>query len=586
MVAVVATLLVPIAASLGMNASADTSGSPDTNTLAAIAPTVANLPAPSTIAGAVEGTTVNLHVDGSAGKMFGVTAARLCRTGLNITQSAQMSPSSFGDCIPAPFTAGTDNDFVSASASPTNTSVDFQFRVGTGSQTFSYAGGTSTITCDATHPCAIWLWESVDTTINATGNIFKHFDVTYAGQPGAPGAVSAPGNTSLTVTVTAPVNTGNAAITSYSVTATGPGGGTQTITPPATQTTFTGLTNFTAYTITATAQNTAADGSHFTSAVTTVGPDGTTTPVPPAPGTPNVQAGDQSVDLNWTAPSGPAVSSYDVEATPVTPAGAPFVQNTGSATASYHFTGLTNGTVYTFRVRGVYSGTPGAYSAASNAVTPNGRLITQTITVTRPQGALVLTQVCGAHGAVTTGTAPTFSGGPDPLFPQYPYPVDVNGDPTANYPTDCGLALGKAQLITSGAGAGQFFQATGVLNQVTVVDARDTDPGFTVNGQMGTFTSATDHFSGSELGWTPIKTSDTAAFTDSDGNTYDQIVTAGPVVAPNSPNATGLSNLSVLGSAIAGQGLGIGVLDANLKLWIPITKKAGDYTGVLTITAV
>jgi hypothetical protein len=273
-------------------------------------------------------------------------------------------------------------------------------------------------------------------------------------------------------------------------------------------------------------------------------------------------------------------------ATPI--AGSP--HNTGSAATTYNYTGLTNGTVYTFQVRGVYSGTPGQYSAPSGSLTPQGKFITQTITVTRPQGDLVLTQVCGAHGATTTGTAPTFNGSPDPLFSQYPYPTDANGVPDPNYPTNCGINLGIAHFKTSGTGAGQFFEATGALNQVTVADTRDSDPGFTVNGQMGNFSdggaNAHDSFSGSELGWTPIKTSDSPSFTASDGTQYDQTVTAGSVVAPNSSNATGLSHGATLGSASAGSGLGIAVLDANLDLFIPVYANHGVYTGVLTISAV
>jgi hypothetical protein len=104
---------------------------------------------------------------------------------------------------------------------------------------------------------------------------------------------------------------------------------------------------------------------------------------------------------------------------------------------------------------------------------------------------------------------------------------------------------------------------------------------------MGSFGDASGHsFSGSELGWTPIKTFDSPPFTDSNSVSYDQLVSGGPVVAPNSSNATGLSSGSVLGQANAGQGLGTARLDANLDLWIPITAHAGDYSGTLTISAV
>src|SRR5205823_2624786 len=158
---------------------------------------------------------------------------------------------------------------------------------------------------------------------------------------------------------------------------------------------------------------------------------------------------------------------------------------TSGVSSPYSFTGLADGTVYTFKVQGVYGANTGPFSNSSAPIAPISTLVTQTITVTRPQGALVLTQVCGAHGATTTGTAPTLGSGPggtaDPLFAQYPYPTDANGVPDANYPTNCSVDLGIAHLVTSGAGAGQFFEATGFISQITVVDTRDTDPGWTAN---------------------------------------------------------------------------------------------------------
>jgi hypothetical protein len=264
----------------------------------------------------------------------------------------------------------------------------------------------------------------------------------------------------------------------------------------------------------------------------------------------------------------------------------------GGGTLSKVVTGLTTGDDYFVKVRATYAG--GNFSAFSTPeiefAPPPDSLITQTITVRRPAGALVLTQVCTNAGPAVAPTV-TPGGGPDPLFGQYPYPQDpTTGDSLASYPTDCAINMGPAKLITSGAGAGQFFQATGALNQVTVVDTRDTDPGWTVNGRMGTFTQALPGatISGDELGWTPAKTSDTGAVTFSDGSTYDQTVAAGGIVAPNRPNGTGLGSSSgkVLGNAVATKGLGIAVLDGALLLWIPITARTGNYTGVLTITAV
>jgi hypothetical protein len=209
----------------------------------------------------------------------------------------------------------------------------------------------------------------------------------------------------------------------------------------------------------------------------------------------------------------------------------------------------------------------------------------------------VLTQICGNHGTTTGGTAPTYTGTtngvdgttpntPDGLFSQYPYPTNANGDPIANYPTNCALNMGKAHFITTGSGAGQFFQATGPLNQVTVVDTRDTDPGFDVNGVMGTFSNGTSTFGGGELGWHPIVTSTTPGFTSTDGTSYTQTLSAGGDVAPNTADSSGgLGNGANLAHAASGHGLGIAALDANLTLWIPVYAQNGLYTGTLTISA-
>jgi hypothetical protein len=256
---VVLTLLAALGLSLGSIARADTSGSPDTNTKAAFAPTAPNLNPGATLSGAAGGETVKIHVDGVAGKFFGVNAARLCKQGLTITTASQMSPSQFGNCIASPMPGAANDEFINAPSDSSHTFVDFVFRVGSGTQTFSTAGGPSTITCDVTSPCSIWLQEAVDTSIKAGGNVYKHYDVTYAGAPGAPGLSVTPGNGFLAVDLTAPANTGNSAQPlSYAVTVTGPGGATQTGT--GTHYTFSGLTNSTPYQVSAAAKSTAADG--------------------------------------------------------------------------------------------------------------------------------------------------------------------------------------------------------------------------------------------------------------------------------------------------------------------------------------
>jgi hypothetical protein len=520
LLAIVAALAA-LLASPGVS-QADTSGPGEPTTTAAFAPASPSL-APGngqTLAGAVEGSSVSVHIAGD-GNFFGLNIARLCKTGQNFQFEPQMDPGDFGNCIAQPFvgsgsTAQDDDAVGPIQADPVAHTVDFTFRVGTGSQTFTENDGTtqSTIVCNATHPCALWLSESVSSSVNTNNVVLKHYEVTYTGKPDAPAVTSTPGNGKLTIDLTPPTNTGNTASPlSYSVTVSGADCPTPAGCTPQTGTgthyVFQPLTNSQQYTVTATAKSTATNGTTtFTSDPTTVS-NATTTPVPP----------------------------------------------------------------------------------------PSTRL-TQTISATRPSGALVLTQICGNHGSVSGGTAPMYTGttngvdgttpgSPDGLFPQYPYPTDAQGNPIANYPTNCGLTLSQAQFITSGNGAGQFFQATGPLNQVTVVDTRDTDPGFTVNGVMGAFTNGTNSFGGGQLGWHPIVTSTTPTFTTTDGTSYTQTLSSGGDVAPNTPDSSnGLGNGSTLASASGGQGLGIAKLDANLTLWIPVFAQNGTYTGTLTISAV
>ncbi len=251
-------------------------------------------------------------------------------------------------------------------------------------------------------------------------------------------------------------------------------------------------------------------------------------------------------------------------------------------------------------------------------------VLIQDIEVTRPVGALVLTQVCGSHGSLAAegsqtgfpsglpaepaidgstvaaptagGTAPTTGdtpGGPaDPGRAGYPYPVGADGAPVATYPTHCGIDLGDSRFVRSGAGAGQFFAADGRLNQLTLVDTRDGDLGWNVVGQVDDFRAGPRTFSGSELGWTPVVTEDTPPFVDALGAVYDQVARAGSGVAANSPVADGLAGGRLLMAADpfdpAGGtgGLGTAIADARLLLLIPVTAQSGRYTATLTLTAV
>jgi hypothetical protein len=197
-----------------------------------------------------------------------------------------------------------------------------------------------------------------------------------------------------------------------------------------------------------------------------------------------------------------------------------------------------------------------------------------------------LNGVATIPGLLVGGTSPTIpGGGVDPNFNQYPYPVDANGIPTApgavTYPTNCGLSLGTAQLITTGTEAGKYFRASGRLNQVTVVDTRNVDAGWTLTGAMTDFSSTTtpDTFSGNYLGWTPVNNFNSGATLEG----YDMTTAPGAATQPDF--LTGMkAGAKNLGTAAPGVGLGIAAFDARLRLLIPVTKDNGVYTAVLTIS--
>lgn len=98
-----------------------------------------------------------------------------------------------------------------------------------------------------------------------------------------------------------------------------------------------------------------------------------TTGQPAAPTSLAATAGDGQLELSWTAPSDPgtsAITGYVVEYTPS--GGAAQTVNTGSTSASYTLTGLTNGTSYSVRVAAVNAAGTGAYSQAATGTPASG----------------------------------------------------------------------------------------------------------------------------------------------------------------------------------------------------------------------
>ncbi|MUH51898.1 MAG: hypothetical protein F2789_11895 [Actinobacteria bacterium] len=448
-------------------------------------------------------------------------------------------------------------------------------------------------------------WETPITVSNVTGS---SFDYVLGWAPDAPvlgGTLTAADGT-LDGTFTQA--TANPAVTGYSVVARPADYPTHpevTASPAAGATTFhlTGMANGVSYAVKLTATNTVGTSS-FSNTV-----NGTPYPVAYLGVTGlTATAGVNLVTLKWTNPSdigSHAPAGYDIVIT-----GSPSVSSVNAPNANYSSSGFdvvipTAGVSYSFSVTPHYTVPYSAASASVSGTANPPTLLYQNITTTRPVGSLVITQRCGVNGALPseadsfgafgvlpilaasadqTGTAPSTpnagSAG-DTLFSQYPYPVDSNGLSNANYPTNCGISLGVGRLVTSGQYAGDYFAATGFINQVSVVDTRDTDPGWTVSGIVSNFTSGSNTFSGNYLGWTPVLTGDSGA---SIGGLYNQAVTISSRVVPN--NATGLTTTTQMAHADAGVGMGIATLDARLRLLIPVTAVNGAYTATLTFTAV
>ncbi|NUR80350.1 MAG: choice-of-anchor D domain-containing protein, partial [Dermatophilaceae bacterium] len=222
--------------------------------------------------------------------------------------------------------------------------------------------------------------------------------------PGTPTGVTATaGNATVSVTWTAPVDTGTSAITGYTVQAFD--GATVAGTPlsvvaTARSATVSGLTNGTSYTVHVTAVN--AVGASPAGVSNAVTPQ-----APPLPGTPTgvtATRGNASATVRWVAPTtGGAVTGYQVKvSTGGVQVGA--LRAAASTARSLVITGLRNGTTYSLQVRAVSAGGAGAFSAAAS-VRP----------LTTPRAPVIGTATPGVAGGTITAratwAAPASNGG-------------------------------------------------------------------------------------------------------------------------------------------------------------------------------
>jgi titin len=189
-----------------------------------------------------------------------------------------------------------------------------------------------------------------------------------------------PGNTSATVTWTAP-NNGGSAITGYTLRV---WNGTTQVGAPRVfgnvlTTNVTGLTNGTAYTF-----DVAATNAIGTSQFSTLSAPVTPRAVPGAPTGVTATAGNTAATVNWVAPAsngGSPITGYSVEVR----TGTTVVRTvTVGNVLTTNVTGLTNNTAYNFRVAAVNAAGTGPLSTASSPVTPGATNPAPAVTARAP----------------------------------------------------------------------------------------------------------------------------------------------------------------------------------------------------------
>ena len=510
--------------------------------------------------GLVDGQNISITGTGTGGSQLFEIAAHICSPGANITNSFDFSFSG-PYCVPTSATLGTgDREKIQAyGPAPTGT-ITFKAGIGTVNWTDAdpFTPANHTLTCNPTNSCDLVVQFQ---STAAGGPFYFTAPLTYAGPASAPLTPTATaGDTTATVAWTAPTSNGNSAITGYEITpfnvTTSTAGAP--ITTPTAALNYTlpagTLTNFNQYTFTVKAIN--ATGTGAASAATTA-----VTPGPNPPTAVNALPGDSSATVSWTAPSSTSgLTSYLVKAyAGPSFSGVPAVTFTTTGTPlTDTITGLTNGTAYKFSVAGNYTGGTGPESALSGQVTPNGAFVTQVITAARPAGQLEIAEAC-ANG---TGSVPAGIG------PQFGY-----------YPQTCTVPLGAATLNA----ASTYYVANGNIQTVSVRDLRDSDVGWNVNAQIGSFTTTGDSFSGDCLAFTPTAT----GLGGPAG--YTQVIAAGASTTGDCVAGLTTATTVMTGGTLPHPntgGLGRADLAGPLTLNIPVTANAGTYTATLTFTVV
>jgi len=229
--------------------------------------------------------------------------------------------------------------------------------------------------------------------------------------PGAPTGVSGTrGNAQVSLTWTAPGDTGGLALTDYVIQYSSNSGGSWTTFSDGTSTntyaTVTGLTNGTSYIFRVAAVNNIGQGNYSTASSAVI--PATT---PSAPTSLSSTAGDQQLTIAFTAGAtgGDAITNYKYALS--TNGGSSYGSWTAlspaDAATPVTITGLTNGTAYYVKLLAVNTVGDGAESAAvSTNTTPRGLPISVTRTVDRfNQNRATFNATWTANGATITATS-------------------------------------------------------------------------------------------------------------------------------------------------------------------------------------
>jgi predicted RNA-binding protein with TRAM domain/tRNA G37 N-methylase TrmD len=288
--------------------------------------------------------------------VFRVTASNTVGSGQHSTASSAVVPATTpGAPTIGSITASNASLSVAFTAGDSGGSSITSYKYSTdGGTTFrTRAAGTtasplviSTLSSDGTSPLVNGTSYSVQIkAVNANGDgvASATTGAVPSTTPGAPTGVSGIGGAGqVTVSWSAPVSTGGATISSYTVTSSG--GQSCSWSSGPLSCVVTGLGNGVAYTFTVTASNSAGEGTSSTAS-------SSVTPLADAPVLGSVTSGNGQITFNWGAVTHGGDTYRVYWGTDPTWASAYTYSSSGGAT-SYTATGLTNGTTYYFRVAG------------------------------------------------------------------------------------------------------------------------------------------------------------------------------------------------------------------------------------------